>query len=405
MVIRLGAVMQIPAARYADKHSCKQMLVWLYRLGPVALIPLVIAPQVREWAGHGFMVAGLFAGLICYALASNSGAAAFMPLLRHNLPVGRQTELFGRICQIGLIFACTVTLVYSLLLGKRPTLGVFQGIFLLSAVAAMSRGWLLRPLRDVQVSREQRPVPLCRAFGRLWANVPFRRLIALQFFFFLALGLVMPFRPIYIQELGFSPGFTAFVTSTLIIGAYALTISAWGRLADRFGSRGVFVLAGAGITTCLVLLTLPAGNTPLDMIFLILIVSGMAIVWGGLDAGTIHRLFAVVPQQNQSLYLVFWPLTIAISMALGSFLGGLIVRTAATVIPRQSVPAWFALGTPYRVLFLAAAAITMAGTLYSLRMRDQREPSTSQVLLHLRLRTQRRLLSGFSGAFLRLRSK
>ncbi len=57
----------------------------------------------------------------------------------------------------------------------------------------------------------------------------------------------------------------------------------------------------------------------------------------------------------------------------------------------------------YRILFGLTTLLMLLATLYSRHMRDMKEISSPRLLLHLRLRTQRRFTLGLAGVALRLR--
>ena len=400
LAIQLPAICQIWAARYADRHGCRRLLVNFLAWGPLTLAPFVLAPQAAQWFGRGLSAAGIFLGLVAFSLCSAIAMAAWMPMLRHNLPSAQKAQLVGRSNQIGMVLALVATLAYSLFLGKQPALWQFQVIFVVSALLAASRAAMLRNLRDVDISPDHRPAPLWHDLRELWANLSFRRLIVFQAIMAMALGIVLPFRPLYVKDLGFSTWFAAFVTSSLVLGAYAVMAQAWGRLADRYGSRGVFVVAGAGVTLAFLLPVLPRGNTTLDGAIIVVGFAAVPMWWAGFDSGSVHRLFSIVPRRNQSLYMALYLLSIGISMSLGSFLGGLLIEGVRPFLPEGGAGG-FALALEYRIMFVVVSMLTGAGTLYSLRMRDMKELSTAELLLDLRLRTQRRLMNGRAAGPLR----
>jgi len=390
-MIHAAAIAYIWGARHADRHGCKRQIMTFFGLGPLALFPLLLAPQIKEWLGDRASVSGIFIGLAAYSLCTVIGMSAWMPLLRHNLPADRKAQLVGRINRISMSIGAATTLLCSLFLGKDTPVERFQVLFLGSALIAMSRAPVLRRLRDTERTAADEAGPLGRDLRELWANPAFRRLVILMCIFYLAAGLVAPFRAIYLTELGFSDSFAAFATTAMMLIAYALVTQKWGIIADRYGSRGIYVIAGIGVIIAQLVMILPRANGLLDGVIVVAGLAGVRAAMAGIDAGNIHRMFTVVPRRNQSLYLVFYMLSISVSMAIGSFVGGHLIRVTSRVLPEEIGASRFAAAPDYRIIFLVAAGVAALAVLYSLRLRGLREMSAVRMLRRLQLRILRRL--------------
>ena len=209
--------------------------------------------------------------------------------------------------------------------------------------------------------------------------------------------LVGPFRPLFMTAMGFSERFAAIVTLPLVLGVFGLMSPIWGALADRYGSRGVYVIGGAGVLLGHLVLVLPTGHTFGDGTLMVISLFLGAAFWGGFDSGNVKRLFTVVPKKRQSLYMAVYMLVSSGCIALGAFLGGQIIHFVRLIYREPATAQGFDHCLDQRILYLVAAAWTVVAIGYSRRLRDLPEISASRLLLYMRIRTQRALTDGLPG--------
>lgn len=148
-------------------------------------------------------------------------------------------------------------------------------------------------------------------------------------------------------------------------------------------------------------MVIPTGHTPLDGALIVLSFFLGASCWGGFDLGNIKRLFSIVPQQRQSLYMAVFMIGVTASVAFGSFLGGQIIHLVRAMVPEPDGAEGFRRLLAYRVLYLVAAIGTVAAVGYSRRMMAFQEVSAMRLLLYLRIRAERTLMSALPGNFIR----
>ena len=403
LLVRLATLFQIWAGRYVDRHGCKKPLISAFAWGPILLVPFIFAPQFGRWLGEWATVTSVLLGLTTYVLVTYIAQAAWFPLLRHNLPPHRSMELVGRITQLAMLFGVIATAGFALMLTERPSVWRYQAIFIATALIAMARALWVRKVNDVPPLVDGAPEPVYKDLRGILSDLPFRRLLIFVAISYAAAGMVVPFRPLYVVALGFSERFAAILTVALIGASYAIVCRAWGILADRYGSRGIYVLAGVIVTVAHGIAVLPRRAGLLDAAILALGLMAVAVGWAGLDAANVRRLFVTVPRRNQALYMVVYVIVADISMAIGSFVGGVCVKAVQVLSGKAEDTGWFALALEYRVLFLVGAALTVIAVGYSRRMLDLKEISAPRLLSQIRLRTQRWLMNGGPAVFLRFR--
>lgn len=397
LTVQAPAVLQVLIARHVDHHGGKRLAMMAFLWSPLTVLPLILSPQIGFKFGHGAAVFAIFAGVIAYALWNASVSAAWMPLMRANLPGGQMTEMVGAMNRAAMLSSLFATLAFSFFLGESPELWRFQVIFIVGAVVAGARGLYFRHVRDVEVHPNAPREPLWDGLRALWANEPYRRLIIFTALAYTAGGLVGPFRPLFITAMGFSERFAAILTLPLVVGVFGLMSPVWGALADRYGSRGVYVIGGVGVMLGHLVLVLPTGHTWGDGALMALSLLLGAAFWGGFDSGNVRRLFTVVPKQRQSLYMAVYMLVSGGCIALGSFFGGQIIRFVRIIYREPAGATGFDHCMDQRILYLVAAACTVLAIGYSRRMLDLPEMSASRLLLYMRIRTQRMLTSGLPG--------
>ena len=401
-VIQVPAVFQLWGARHVDTHGCKRMVVRVFAGSGALALPFLLAPQLGAWLGPWACTAGIFLGLTAFAAANNLALSGWMPLVRHNLPAGRRAELVGRVNQIAFRVAFAFLLICLLaMMQQRAAIGHFQVVFALGAVAVSSRALFARGLHDTESLPAETEQPLWEDLHGIWADRPFRRFLVFVTLSYFALGLAVPFRPLYIGSLGFSDRFVMLANVPLAVAVYSLTARGWGRLADRYGSRGVYSLGGLGLVLGFIILVLPQSDSGLSRALILLAIAVAVTSWGAFDAGNVFRLFTLVPRQNQSLYMASYTLAQIGALACGSLAGGALVKLVRLRLTPGALAA--APGLDYRILFGVAGGFIILATLYSRRMRDLHEASTPALLLHLRLRAQRQMSFGLTSAFMRFR--
>jgi len=403
--VRLTAVCQIWSARYMDRRGCKKLMLRAWTIGPLLLIPVIVAPQLGAWSAEGVAVACVFFGLTAFAVSNFTGLAGWRPLLRQNLPLSRSAGLIGKIILDSMLLTVVATFAFSIFLGREPAVWRFQVLYVVAAALGVVRVLSVRRVRDVETPGEEEALSLGKDLGKIWRDLPFRRLVIFVAITWMSIGMIIPFRPLYFETLGFSPRFTAIITVSVNLAAFGLGMRVWGRLADRYGSRSLFVLGGIGVTLGPLLMILPRRNSVLDGAFLVLAMIVGPASWGGYEAGCIRRAFTIVPKRNQSLYMVTYGITGFVCMALGSCLGGILIEAARQFLPEVPGAGRFAIGLDIRLVFVAAMALNVVAIGYSRRMRHLKEMSTPRMLLRLRLRTLRWFLSGRIGSYRRLRRK
>ena len=403
LVIQLMSLIQVWGARYVDRHGCKRLLMLFWAVAPLGALPLILYPHVLGGVGKSWAVVGVFIGAGAYAFANFIAGSGWIPIMRQNLPQERAAELVGLTNGVSLFLACCATFGLSFLFGKKTPIGSFQVLFVVAAFAAALRALFVSRVRDAEPAPVAAPEKLAYDLRRIWQHLDFRRVIIFIAVSHFAIGITIPFRSPYIMDLGFSDRFAAVATVTVILGMYGLAAWGWGRLADRYGSRGAYILGGTGAVLGNLLMLLPWDSGYLSGLVILLALGASAASWGGIDAGNIRRLFIIVPRKNQSLYMVIYLIGMNVSLAVGSFVGGVLLKVFEHILPgvlgKDSLPP----AVEYRALFVVAATLITLSILYARRMRRLKEVSTPRLLLHLRLRTQRRLTTGFLGAFLRFR--
>lgn len=396
----MATVVRIWGARRADRLGCKKQMIPLVMWGPLTLLPLILAPQIGRWFGREVMILSLFVSVMSHAAIASFALVGWRPLLRRNLPSGKAIELLGVIYRAARICSVVVLVALSLLLGRDAALRQFQVVFFLAALAASLRAFFLRDLKDVEVRAHDLPLSLRKDIVAILANPYFRRLLTITAAWYFAAGLMATYRPLYLKELGFSDTFTVLVTSGLLVATVGVTMPFWGRLSDKYGSRGVYTLAAVGAAVGNIILAQPRADRFIDGVPVVLGIGLIAVAGGAFLAADTRRVFTITPRRNQSLYMMVHLVTMTSSFAAAVFLGGQLLGGLAAWIPTDVIPCHFAEAPHYRCGFLISAAVFAAVAVLTQTLRDLKEVSAARLLFYMRLRAQRRLMSLWPGSLL-----
>ncbi|GEM_PF-2313369 len=397
LAVQAPALLQVFMAGYIDRHGGKGIITPMFFVSALTLLPMIFAPQISNGLGPTAAVIAVFLAAIGYCLSNVPLGAAWYPLLRANLPDNRITGLIGRMNIVIQGVALVVMVLCGFFLGEEAPVWRYQVIFLMGALLAALRGVGFRPVKDMETTPALKPGPLWHELKLLWRDEPYRRVILFSLLTWTGIGLCVCFRPLYITAVGFSPRFAALLTVPLVMGAYGAAAQTWGVLTDRYGSRGAYALAGIGVVSAQLLMALPTTNScAAGIIFAVALALGAA-AWGGFDAANMRRLFTIVPQQRQSLYLAVYIIVVNVGISVGAFLGGVVIKVMRAQLPEAPGAVGFAHALDYRVLFLLAAVAVMLSTVYSRRMLAMKEMGAGRLLLYLRIRTQRFIMNGVAG--------
>ena len=381
-VRQFTTIARVISARFMDRHGCKRIMTTFLLLSPLGLIPFIAAPQIGRWLGPRTVLPAVFIGVVIHVLTKNVAMTGWRPMFRANVPLERSGSTFSRIVRPARMVTLVAVVVMSFLLNDEAGVRQFQFVFLFFAVIAFLRPLPLLGVRDAEPNRKP-PKPLWKDLRRIWRNKPFRQIMILSAVWCFCGGLAQPFRVLFIRELGFSSTFAVIANTGVLLAASALALPFWGFVADRYGTRGMYGLAGTGVVLGHALLLLPNDAGRVDVALILGATALISASSGALMVANFRRILTVAPQENQSLYMVSQPVFASVAQSIGLFSGGYLLAFARTFADRLALPEYFLPSAQYRLLFAVTAALFVLYVALSQVLGDRSEMSAARLFSHL----------------------
>jgi len=356
------------------QRTCKKRFVLIMLVaGCVATVPIFFAKSVSDrsvYAGLALLAWCVVSRQICMFLAVPS----WMGLLREMIAPQRRGRLLGT---LRTMWQATVVLTLFLTgwyLGAKPSWQRLQVVILIGFFAQIFRVIVLLP-----VGSPPRRQPARRMSWWLMVSTPIRDRTYRPFLFYmvcygLAMGMSERFRIVYLLRLGFGHNIALIASSLISLGA-VITLMFWGKLADRFGNRGVFGLTLAGMAGC-TLLWLFVGDTTTGTVLAFLLFAVAGAFNSGHGLVQTRYMFSALRPEFDAAYIAITTLALALSIGIGAFLSGQILGATHDLFgdPRRSII------NNYHITFTLAAATFLFAFYFRRKFREPTEPPTREVL-------------------------
>jgi MFS family permease len=294
--------------------SRKQLILFAVFLQAVMWMPILAIPYLISNHQVWWLIA-LFS--LC-TLCGTLGNPAWGRLMSELVPSGMRGRYFGFRSQIlgltTLIFALIAGAVLNFFSGKA-VLG-FSLLFGGAMVARFVSWHFLKKMYEPPLTAKRESFNLA-AFFREAESSNLRQYMLLVAAMNFSVNLAAPFFAVYmLRELGFS-----YLTYMIVIAtsalANSLSLTFWGKRADRFGNRRVLAL-----TSCLIPLVplLWAVSQHLYWLIPVQFLSGFA--WGGFTLCSMNFVYDASPASQRTGCLSCFNALNGIALCLGAFIGG-----------------------------------------------------------------------------------
>jgi len=357
--LSLASVLQILVARYVDRIGRKRLLISSSLGVMLCGVPLILLPSVPEGLRWPVLVAGIGG----FAILVQVGAAGWFPLLHDLVPAKQRGRFLGRQRSRWIAGATIFLLVSSLLLSRGADLRYFQLIFAGAIFCQFLQVlfFLKVPERKVFIQKHY-PSPFI-GVGDVFRNEEFRAILIYHIVFGFGTCLILVFLPLFLKEsLGFGTGLSlAYAQMVPLLGG-ALSVSLWGYIVDRYGSRPVYVLGTVAFAAILLLWVFVSDELPFTFLLVPLLCLASGVFGWGLDVASLRRAMSLVPEGKSSLYLAVFSNSIAFSAGVGAIVGGYALDFFRDV----NLEGWFLQIDNFRLMFLIAFGIVLFA-LYRLR--------------------------------------
>jgi hypothetical protein len=325
-LLALASTSRLPGAR-ALPYFGKARTLYLGRvLGsicPLLLIPVAMTTDLSSTVI--WLAVGLFA---LRQIVVQAGGAAFWPLVQDNTSTSSLSAFITRQKLSQRLLALTIPLAAGWYLGAEPSAARFAAPFAFAAVVGAVGAWLAR-----RMSERTQPKTTERYLHRVWSVLQFPavRGYTLCFGVCRLVNLAsMTFWVIVLQDRGMPVNYYVWLTALAALGE-VLTLYGWGRLIEAHGYRAVLTatLIPWGLAAP-VWLVLPVESTPLIIwgaVFYFL----WGVISGGWNFGETRAMIDAVPDGYQGEGFAVMMFVLAVTGALGAFVGGLVFDWANTL--------------------------------------------------------------------------
>lgn len=387
----LFGVLQIPAAKHAERIGYKRFMirgwatrsVFLLGLAVVALLPERVRPDIR--------IGLTLAMMACFAAARGISVCGLMPWFTQLIPEPKRGAFIAR-DTTSMYLALTVTMLFSSwFVGAFPAVRAFGFLFLLSYGSALVALMFLRLIPDAQPAQTQSrkgPPP----WKEMLLYPPFFRFISYNVvycFFTSALGVIwIPFM---------RDGIGASERLVLGISAYSCVVCAAasllaGPVADRTGSRPVMGLASGLIllSQCCWML-MAAGVLPSGHPWLFGVVTIGSVGYPVLTLASTRMLMGIIPAMGRSHFFAIAGVASGLTLGLMPICWGFALDWLGRAMGRgfTLITGWT--WNRYSIGYAAVLCGTLACQFFRHRLDEPRAMSTEEFLRILLIQSPVRL--------------
>lgn len=359
-------LIRVFAAPFIDVARPKRFVLFWVSLSSGIFAGLLLAvPIMNAWGDKAavWYVVGLF---LLQRVTMNIGGHAWLSLLTVIIPGPLRGRFFGRMRATFQTASLLIMAVVGWYLGADPEPAAFQLVFLFLLVMAAARPFLFLRLPDPPPSHEgPRTSVISNIFTPL-RDRGWREFILFWMALAFAANLGRPFIvPFLKEDLGFPTSVTAYASTALLLGM-VLGLMPWGRLADRFGNKVVFLANIIVLAAAFALLSFTPDYATSALMGLVVGIASFALIGlaiGGLGIGHTVRQMYAAPGRRRSSYM-------AVFFTANGLVGGTTTVLAGALLdqfPPYVVIAGLAI-SPMRLFFLLVAVLILATALLLWRL-------------------------------------
>jgi MFS family permease len=342
----------------------------------IAFIPFLLNPDKTK--------ASIVVVTVLIAISSVANSVvglAFNSWMGDLVPAEAKGRFFGRRAMIYTITGGTAALLCGLLLDKIHGYAGYAVVFVFAAIFGtidiVLFFWIKHPSMEAPKAKP--------AYGSLFLE-PFRDRNYLRYtlfvaFWYFSVNIAGPFFNVFlIEELKMNYLTISLFTQVTANVLTVFTISRWGNLSDKYGSRPVMFLC------CVTIFALPViwlFATPQTAWVVLLINIFSGIFWPGFEMMAFNQSIWLAPEKSRSIYIAVYTMVVALIGTAAAFLcGGAFMQISRDIIPESGIPifAGIKLGS-YQLLFILSAVIRLLVLIFAFRGYQEKDSkSTGQML-------------------------
>lgn len=320
-----GAIVQLLAVSIEARVSRRRTLILTgATMHAFSWLPIVWLPYM--FPSHAVLT--MIGSVVLYYGWVGLGAPLWASLIGELVPRSKHGSFFGKRTQVMSLSSFSTLMIAGITLQfyerRDETQWAFVLIFTTAGIARLLSAYYLARMHEPNVTSEALlPVRIAHQPRN---DIRFMRFSAYMAAMQFAMAVAGPFFAIYLlNDLGFS--YFAFAAVTAVsIATQFISLPAWGRLADIYGSRPLLLLTGALLP---VVPTLWLVAPTFGWVLCAQALAGWA--WSGFAIASGKYLYDAVPAENRSAYWAKHNLINTLGTCAGALLGG----TLSTKFPHS----------------------------------------------------------------------
>jgi MFS family permease len=315
-----ATVLLMPGAILADRSKRRKPVV-LWPGGGVARLMILLLALLPFFIKGSAIVYVAIALNVIMAGAGNLAYSAWVSLTADIVPLSWRGHFFGTRNMMMGVVTIAMTLLAGQLITKMGSISGYQIAFLVAFLLGMVSTYSYSRIKEPEKSSQSKSqvYSLSSLLSSLRSDRGFLAFCIYAMIWNFSLNIAGPFFNVYLVKdlsaTAFMVGFLSIVSNISGLPAQRL----FGRLTDRWGPRKVILLTGSIIPIvpfAWYFITLPWHVVPIN------IVSGF--LWAGYNLAAFNMLLAIAPEEQRARYSAMFQISVAISLALGASVGGLI---------------------------------------------------------------------------------
>lgn len=387
-ILSLMMVLQLPAARHAERSGYKPFLVRGWSLRNLLVAAIAVCAFAAPWLGPGLALLACSLLLALYAALRGWFGCAWLPWFSQLVPLEMRGRYLAR-QMLCIQLASIVSLAASTLLLRRTEAPWAFGVLFLGSFAAGAVSILfIRRIPEVPVDASGEGsggVP----WRSLLGHRPFARLLAFSLLVNLLAAGAQAFWVPMLRDL-FAAGSDLFTALLMLsTGVNACVQLGLGRVLDRAGSRPVLTV-GMGILVVhyAIWTGVAIGALPPSLPVLVAAQVSAGLGWSMVFVASTRLLMLVVPGQGRSHFFALHTVTTGLALGLLPLAwgGGLDLLHGW----RPTLGPWS--GNGFALVTLLLCLLAASGTLVVRILPEPQAMGTAAFLHDLVLRTPARAL-------------
>lgn len=337
--------------------------------------PVVFVPLAVKVYGTQFALILLLVCTLLWRTIACMGNTGWFPILHDNVPKEMTGRFFGRLRTYWQsIWLVLLIAIAWFLNDNEPAWWKFQVIFIVGFLAMVSEPFLIAQMSERPVEKKRKAQKkIIHRFKEILSKKTLRTLTLYSILYSIAFTIAEPFKVKLLKDLGYSYSFI--IAASAMVGAGAIvSLRFWGKLADKFGNRGVFSLSHIGmiITTLLWILV---EKTTFGTVLILILYFLMSVFNSANGIARTRYLLHAVPSGKQ-YYINIINILGNTSMAIGPLIGGFFLY----IVRDFSFSSGALHLNNYRLLFIITAMLFIVPHLLRKKLRTKKETPTTQVL-------------------------